>query len=216
MGLEALLAELDAEAEAERAAVLTEARSKADRIRIESGRAMSHRREERLGAAKAEEERKALAGLAAARSEARRLVLDARRRVADRVCAALEQRIESSASDSEYLARIPGELHAAAMLAPPGHGTVRVAPDLVTYVEQTLSKREGPTDGRGATARESRPRVAAARRGLRLDVAADPDVASGFLLVAERGRVVVDASLGTRLNLAWPRLATRVLRELDS
>lgn len=189
MSLEALLAELDADAAAERDAVVAEARERADAIRAESGRALSRTRRDRLGAAEAEEARKALAEISEARSEARRLVLDARRRLSERVRTEVERRIETSADDPVYLPRLAHELREAIRLAPSGQAALRVAPELAAQAGEAISH---------------------------VDVTPDPDVRSGFLLVADEGRVVVDGTLDARLRLTWPRLAPRVLRELDA
>lgn len=201
MSLEALLAELDADAAAERDAVLAEARERADVIRTESRRALSRRRRERLGAAEAEETRKALAEMSEARSEARRLVLDARRRLSERVRAEVERRIETSSDDPVYLPRLAHELREAIRLAPSGRAALRVAPELAAHVEESIAHaEESITRGRSAE----------------LDVTPDPDVRFGFLLVADEGRVVVDGTLEARLRLTWPRLAPQVLRELEA
>lgn len=201
MGLEALLAELDADAAAEREAVLAEARERADRIFAESERSLSRRRGERLDAARAEEERTALADTSDARSDARRLVLDARRRIAERVRAEVERAIVSSASHPAYPPRLAHELRSAARLAPPGPFELRVAPELVAHVDDVMPRVEG-TVGRG--------------RSAEVEITPDPDLVAGFLLVAEKGRVVIDGTLGARLRLAWPRIAPRVLGELES
>lgn len=203
MSLEALLAELDADAAAERDAVLAEARERADAIRAESGRALSRRRRDRLDAAEAEEARKALAEISEARSEARRLVLDARRRLSERVRTEVERRIETSADDPVYLRRLAHELREAIRLASSGRAALRVAPELAGHVERSVSHVE-----------ESIWHVGEAIS--HVDVTPDPDVRSGFLLVADEGRVVVDGTLDARLRLTWPRLAPRVLRELDA
>lgn len=201
MSLEALLAELDADAAAEREAVLAEARERAGRIRTESRRALSRRRRERLGAAEAEEARKALAEISEARSEARRLVLDARRRLSERVRAEVERRIETSSDDPVYLPRLAHELREATRLVPSGRSVLRVAPELAARAEESI-----------AHTAESIARD----RSAELDVTPDADVRSGFLLVADEGRVVVDGTLEARLRLTWPRLAPRVLRELEA
>lgn len=194
MSLDALLAELDAAAAAEREAVLAEANEQARRIRTESSTRLERRRDEVLGAVRAEEERKALTEIARARSEARRAVLDARAHVAQRVRAGVEERIASSADDLVYLSVVADEVAEALRRAPPGERTLRVAPRLAPRLEERL----------GA----SRPRE--------LGVTPDPDVPSGFRLIADGGRVVVDATLEARLRLRWRRHAPDVLGELES
>lgn len=193
MSLEALLAELDADGAREREAVLTEAGEESRRIRAASATTVERRREEHLSAVRAEEERDALTAVSRARSEARRLVLDRRHAVAQRVRSAVGRRIESSADDPGYLEVVPREIAEARRRAPAGEATLRVAPDLRQRLERS-----------GGTTEQSE-----------LTMTADSGLSSGFQLVADGGRVVVDGTLDLRLRLDWRRLAAYVLRELE-
>lgn len=196
MGLDELLARLDARAAEERAAVLAEARAEAERIRADAERECARRSDRHLSRVRETEERSASKALAEATMDARGRILDARRRVADRVRAALSRRIEGSAAESAYRRAVTEELDEA---------IERVGgADAVGIV---IDVSEGLAPHLGDWTQE------ATASGIA--VTPDPELTSGFVLTADEGRVVVDGTLESRLELGWRRLAAAVLQEAE-
>ncbi len=213
MSLDALLARLDADARLEREAVLARAADEADAIRTAAEREMEGRRGEALAGIRRREEREARGELRRARDEARRLVFEARRSVLDRVRAAVAERVAAAAADPVYRSSLRAEVRAALHRLPAGELTVRAAPSLAADVRAAVEDGgSGAAPEVGGSGRPGFGRSGAAATAI--SVVEDPDTDPGFLIGADGGRVVVDATLPARLKAAWPRQAMRVLEEI--
>jgi len=151
-----------------------------------------------LAAGVAERERVMVAtsatALARARLDARHAELTARARALERVRAAAEAAFERVVNDPAYHARLAPELAQALTLIPPPAG-VRCRPGL-----------EGALTGAAR---------ALGHDAKALAIRADPSCGQGFVLAATDGSVAVDATLGARLQRAWPELSIEVLRLLE-
>ena len=195
MALEALLAKLDEDAARERAAVLEEAEERAARIREETERELARKRRQALDASRSEASATVRAESARGRAEARRMLFQAREEVLDRVRRATEERIAEGARDEAYRSALPGELAKALARAPEGPLRLEAPPPLLDTLRDALAGRE-EADGP-------------------VDVAAEETMGTGFVVVADEGRVEIDATLSARLDRVWPAEAMRVLGELD-
>jgi V/A-type H+-transporting ATPase subunit E len=194
VALDDLLATLDARASEERAAVLAEAREEAESIRARSARECEALRRQHLARIREDEERSGSKAVAEARTEARRRVLDARRRVADRVREALTRRVAHCGTNPHYRAAVVGELAESVERAGATGPSVRLAPDLAPHLDEWIR--------------------AAEKAGVTVTI--DADLSSGFVLTADEGLVTIDGTLESRLELAWRGLAAAALREAES
>lgn len=192
MALDALLAKLDADAERERAAVLSRAEETAAALRREAEEEREEVLRRTVARARTEEEASARRRLGEARSEARHRVADARGSFLSRVRAAVEERIADAATDPVYLGGLEREVRAVARRAPEGRLTFRAPPELVVHLREVAQDTLPARD---------------------VTVAEDGDVGPGFLATLDGERVVLDSTLSARLERAWRREAMRVLEE---
>ena len=125
---------------------------------------------------------------------ARRSVLTARDELLGKVRASVGAQIEAAAADPTYLASLPTELAKALARLPAGPVTVRARPELVPALSEAL---RAPDVGGG--------------RSVRVDRA--PSMGVGFTAHSSDGDMEVDATLASRLDQAWPRLAVDVIAE---
>lgn len=190
MGLNQLLSTLRDDAAAQRAEVLSNAETEASRIRAAATAEASRRRMDFISRVKAEAETAAHRTLARTKSEALETVLAARGRFLDRVREAVGRRIAEAAEHPEYLRSLRDELRASIDRLPTGAAVIRASPGLVSALETACAE---------------------VSENVAIEEAAD--IGTGFILRSDDGRVEVDATLETRLEYAWPRLAASVLAE---
>jgi vacuolar-type H+-ATPase subunit E/Vma4 len=192
MALADLVAALKAEAAEQRTVALAEARARARRIRTEAEAAAERTRTESLARAEREERDDARRAVARARMDASTRVLGARARLLERVRRSVERRIAEAPADAAYVATLPDELSAALARMPAGPVEAHVSEGLGDALE-------------AASAAFDTVRVVRV-----------PDGPVGYTLRGADGAVEVDATLPARLELRWPRLAMRLLREVDA
>jgi vacuolar-type H+-ATPase subunit E/Vma4 len=191
MALADLVASLKAEAAEQREAVVVEARERARRIRAEADEAARRMRTEAHAAAEREARDEARRAVARARMETASRVLASRARLLERVRDRVARRLDEAVSDPVYLRTLPDELAAALARMPEGSAEVRVP-------EVLASELEG---------------AAAGRRDVRIVPTSDGP--AGYTLHSSDGRVEIDATLPARLELRWPRIAVRLVQEVD-
>jgi vacuolar-type H+-ATPase subunit E/Vma4 len=194
MALAELLAALRREADARRERILAEADARVERIRASSAAVRERRRSETLAGVTSGEAAAARRAIAQAEAAARRSVLTARDELLGKVRASVGAQIEAAAADPTYLASLPTELARALARLPDGPVTVRARPELVPALSEALRT---PEVGRGRSVR----------------VARAPSMGVGFTAHSSDGEVEVDATLASRLDQAWPRLAVDVIAE---
>ncbi len=187
MALPELMARLERDAAARIAVMQAKARAEADALVAAARDEASRRRVDAL-----EKKRRTLRAqleleAASARQQARAQVLEARRRLLDRVAA-----------------------RAAALLveAPPGPGLELLAKAGLRFVE-ALPTRLSCSPAAAAQL------VATVKVVPTLELVIDPNAAPGLVLEAKDGTVRIDARLETLLARAWPRLSVEVLQEVE-
>lgn len=189
MGLDALLAKLDADARREREEIISRATRRAEAVREEAEAELKRSRTRALDEVRAEERAEARKKVVEARTEARHIVFQARHDLLRRIRSATEERIDGGADDEAYRSALPDEVDAVLRRAPAGAMRVRAAPGLVEALRDALSEA-------------------------RTEIVADDDVGTGFVAVGAEGAVIIDATLSARLERAWPAEAMRLLQEL--
>jgi vacuolar-type H+-ATPase subunit E/Vma4 len=192
MALADLITSLKAEAAAQRDAVMAEARERARRIRADAEAEVGRSRAESLARTEREERDSARRAVSAAVMEASTRVLDSRARLLERIRRSVDVRIQRAPTDPAYLDTLSGELAAALLRMPTGAVEVTVCAELATAVE------------------------AAAEGHAAVRVVPAPDGPVGYAVRSADGAVEVDATLPARLELQWPRIAVRLLREVDA
>lgn len=197
MGIEALVARLEAEAEREADALLAEARDRAAAIRREAGRE-ARDREERWRHRREEELRSESEGrVAEARRRARRQVLEAREELLADVRLEACRRLEGDRALEAYRAQAPSRLAAALSYLGGRAAVVRYRPGLSADLRPTADRgREGSGRGDGVPA---------------LEVEDDPGAPVGLVVRAADGSIVVDDTLAERLRRAWDELAVELV-----
>lgn len=217
MGLDALLAKLDADARREREEILSRATRQAEALRAQAEADLERARTRALDDVRAQEEAAARKRIVEARTEARRTVFQARQKLLGRIRSAAEERIDGGSEDDAYRSALPEEVAATLRRAPAGAIRIRAAAGLVDALRQAVAEarrsrgsspgdRADPGDGADATAGDAPT----------LEVVPDDEVGTGFLAVGDGGAVIVDATLSARLERAWPAEAMRVLKELEA
>jgi len=218
VALAELLAALERDGRAQEEQILAAARAAAARIAAEAAAARAARRAASLGAEESALRAAAAAELAAARRAADRAVLEARARLLARVFAAAAARLADPATQRRLLrgtgdlgpqeaSGLRGRLAEVLALGPPAPAPAPVpaaaaAPAAAAPALATL---------------RCAPAILAEVRALlaeRLDIAVVPDAAPlpGLRLESAGGTLVVDDSLGARLERLRPELAIEVLR----
>lgn len=190
MALPDLLTALRAQAAERRAEELERGRAEAARIRAEADAALERRRTDFVVRTREDEQAVARRALARAQADAAGSVLAARDRLLGRVREALEGRIADSDDDADLHGAMTDELGPALARLPSGPVVVRVSAGLERALREHLPDREGVV-------------VEVAR-----------DMGPGFKALAPEQGVEIDATLETRLEYVWPRLAVAVLREV--
>jgi vacuolar-type H+-ATPase subunit E/Vma4 len=192
MALEQLVQVLRQGTEAEAAAILANARTEAEAIRVRSDAELAERRGAVLAAREAERRAAIELALADARRAARREVLEARQRLLDRVFAAAQARFPAALEAGEYRAALPAQVAEAVACLADRKGTMRCHP----AIHQDLK------------------RLAAKHAGLRL--VSDQEVGAGFKLASDDGAVEIDGTLEDRLTRLASRVAVEVVTRLEA
>lgn len=169
-------------------AILSAARTDAERVASEANRSIEDRRRERLEDKEAEYGTHARRAIAAERHVAMRAVLLARTRVVERVLERARALLPEAARTDAYLSALGGELAEALQFVDSDGAVVRCSPALEPSVRKAL---------------RDRPEVR---------VEAEADVGTGFTVVGGGGMVVVDGRLETRME----RLASSFAIEIHS
>jgi vacuolar-type H+-ATPase subunit E/Vma4 len=169
-------------------AILSEARTEAERIASEANRSIEDRRRERLEDKEAEYGADARRAIAAERHVAMRAVLLARTRVVERVLERARTLLPEAARTDAYLSALGGELTEALQFVDGDGALVRCSPALESSVRKAL---------------QDRPEVR---------VEAEAVSGTGFTVVGGAEAVVVDGRLETRMD----RLASSFAIEIHS
>lgn len=192
MPLPELLDELKRGAEAEREAVLGDARARAERIRGESTARLNREQADRLAPRERELKATNARTLAEARRRGRATALAARQRVFERVFARARERLAALASDEAYRNAIPSHLGEALVYMGDVPVVIRCPPALAGAVRAAL---EGRADAQ---------------------IAEDETMGPGVVVQAADGHVVVDNTLEARLTRLRPVLSVELARELEA
>jgi vacuolar-type H+-ATPase subunit E/Vma4 len=190
--IDALLATLEREAEAEISRVMDDARARAAEIVVAAEQRIALRREQtleqRTTEARAEHER----ALASRRADARTRVLAARAALLDRLFVRLRLELPAVAASAAYRAGLGRQLEHLSSFAGDRSITVHCNPALAATLRNVM-----PTNGR-------------------LPIRPDPHIAAGFRLTTADGTLEIDATLETRLEQLRPRLALEALAALST
>lgn len=192
MSLDQLVAALEHRVADETETLLAEARSEASSIQVEVEERLTRRRAVVLAQIEAERDAAVEQRLRDARRTARRLVLDARASVLDRVFTAARARFEEVQASPEYRDTLAGQVAEAFDVLGDRPVTLRSPPTLADKLQRVVA---------------GRPAVA---------VRADPAVGCGFTATADDGSVEVDATLEGRLGRLQPSLAIEILARVDA
>lgn len=185
--MDALLASLERDAEAEIERVLADARARAAAVTVEVDERLARRRRETLARREAEARAGLERALASARHAARQRVLAARETLLERFFAELRALLPALAAAPAYRGALPAELARARVFAGDAAVTARCAPALAPALRRV------------------------ARRNGRLTVRPDARVAAGFRLVTADATLEVDGTLEGRVERLRPRLALEAL-----
>lgn len=191
MALEHLLAALEQEAEAHRAAALSAAREEAARVDAEATSRLGRMRNAALRDRRLRIQQETDRLLAARRRQAREEVLVARHRLLDRVLHRAVELMPEAVASQAYLGGLAEELARALSYLGPSEAIVRCSPPLTAAIRPRLDQR---------------PQV---------KLAEDAGLAPGFQVAAADGSVLVDRTLPRRLALDEARLRMEILKEVD-
>jgi len=191
MGVAELRAALEAEGRERAAGVLRAADEQVEKLLADARAEAARRRAAELRAQEAVLRREAHARLAQARRRAQRRVLEAREALLERVFAAAREALaEPSATAPAPDAAVTLVRQLLAHL-PPGEASLVCAPFLAPAIEAALA-------GRGD-----------------VRVRSDPALAAGLRVSGAQGRLELDATPSTLLDLHRSELAIVVLREFE-
>ena len=192
MALAELLLTLEADADARIAALLTDARADAERLGADGAAELGRRRSVAVGTREIELRAGLGRALEAARRQAAGTTLEARAAALERIRVRAEAMLAERAADPALLGLFVRDLALALEYVGPVPATVEAPGALI----ETLRA--------GAAARD---RVTFAT--------SDPERA-GLIVRSADGSVTVDATLGSRLARAWPRLAIHLAARLEA
>jgi vacuolar-type H+-ATPase subunit E/Vma4 len=192
VALDQLLRTLEEEANARIAALLARARTDAEQFRAGRASESARRRATALAAREAELRVAAARAIEAGRREARRLVLQARAEVLERIRRRAEALLAERAADPALLALQAGDLERAL-------DYVGNAPAVVEAPARLLPGLQAMLNGRARVVAQS---PTAPRPGL--------------VVRADDGALTVDATPGGRLARAWPRLTIDLAGRLET
>jgi vacuolar-type H+-ATPase subunit E/Vma4 len=192
MALEHLVTILRQGAEAECQAILAAARAEVEAIRARSETDLAERRGAALAARDADRRAAVEPALVVARRHGRRELLEARRRLLERVFAAARSRFPETLTSPEYQAALPGLITEALRCLGERDGTLRFHPSLRRTIHAAAGKRAG------------------------LRLVSDPGIGSGFKVQSADGRIEIDGTLEDRLDHLAPRVALEVAAEFEA
>jgi vacuolar-type H+-ATPase subunit E/Vma4 len=193
VGSDALRAAIAAEGRARVAAILRAAETEASQLDREAASRARQRRDDELRDLAAAARSEANARIAVARAEARKLVLEARDELIQRVFGRARDTIASEAealvARGELLARVEQALEH----LPAEHPIVLTCASAVAPVlEAAFANRE------------------------EVRVECDPDIGAGFRATGAHGAVVIDATLSSLLDRERPTLAIEMLQKFHA
>ena len=189
MALDQLLRTLEDEARTRMEEVLGRARAEATALREAADAARTARREATLRARELELRAGVARELEVARRAATRRVLEARARALDRIRRAAEARLAGRAGDPALLPRLRAELADGLGYLGEGPVVIEASEALLPDLRRAMNGRPEVTFVAGTT--------------------------GGLVLRAADGSLVVDASLETRLDRAWPALSIELVRRME-
>jgi vacuolar-type H+-ATPase subunit E/Vma4 len=189
--MDALLATLEREADAEVTRVLDEARTRAAELTAAAEQRMAARRALTLGRREAEARADEERALSAARRAAQAQVLAARAETLDRVFAAVRAELPALGKSPAYRAQVGAHLEHVLRFAGDQPVTVQCSPAVSNALRATVK-----TNGR-------------------LRIESDRRIAAGFRIATMDGVLEVDATLESRLERLRPRLALEAVAALS-
>ena len=187
MALDDLLAAVEREAERKIATRLAGAWTDAARVAAGSAEHLARRRAEAEAARRAELRAAATREVEASRRAARRMVLEARERLLDRVFRAALQRLPSAVEGQAYAAALAAEVAEVLSYFGAEPVVLRCPPALETRVRELAGRPE-------------------------VTVRADPGLTTGLAAESADGALMVESTLQGRLGRLRPALAIEVLR----
>ena len=192
MSITDLVRALDNDLEARIATLRTEAEVAAARVLAESGQQLDRRRNAELALRESQLRSEAARRIETSRREATRRLLDARAGVLDRIRVRARELLLRTEPEPHLRDAIATEVRSALEYFGDKGVVVRCAPAWESALRPILNGREGshlePAGGLGP----------------------------GATLTATDGSVQVDATLESRFDRLWPRLAIDLVRELES
>ncbi len=191
MALDELIAAIGRDAADEVRLEWERAEEEAATIRAESDERLRRRREDALVGRERELRAETEVQLAVERRAARRDVLFVRAELLERVFEAVRRRLPDVLTEDRYREKVVEELEEAVSYLGGRTALLRCHPALVPMLEATA-------------------------RAAGLQIEADPDVGSGFILVSSDGGLEIDATLERRLVESRPTLALQVVRDVES
>jgi len=190
--IDALLARLERDAEAEIARVLADGRAQAAAVTAQAEERIAQRRQATLVRRETEGRVGMERALAGARHTARERVLQARETLLERCFAQLRAALPSLAATAAYRAALAGDVARTLAFAGDRKAIVRCAPALTTALRRLVK-----TNGR-------------------LSIKPDARIAAGFRVATADGGLEVDATLEGRTLRLRPRLALEALAALGA
>jgi len=188
--IDALLATLEREADAEITRVTDDARARAAELTAAADQRMKTRRELTLGRHEAEAWAQHERALAAVRQAARAHVLKARASLLDRVFQQLQAVLPEVARSAAYRRTLAAQWQRLSAFAGDGPALVRCTPALTAALRRLIK-----TNGH-------------------LRIRPDAHIAAGFCVTTADGALEVDGSLESRLERLRPQLALEALAAL--
>lgn len=191
MALDRLVAALESEADAEAQGIVARARAEASAIRARSEKELADRRDAARTDREAEQRATVELALVNVRRDARRIVLEARQRLLDRVLAAARARFPDTLRTPVYRSGLPGQLGQALGCLGGRKGVLEVHPLIADQLRASL--------GAGAS----------------VELRSDAGVGSGFRLRSADGTLEVEATLESELARQAARVALEILRRQE-
>jgi V/A-type H+-transporting ATPase subunit E len=190
--MDALLASLEREADAEIERLRSDARARAAALTAQAGERVTRRREATLGRREAEGRAALERALAGARHEARGQVLQARDALLERLFGELRAALPAIIETPAYRAALPAAFAQTLAFAGDQAVIVRCAPALAPLL-RPLAKSHGG-----------------------LTIHPDPELGAGFRIATTDGVLEVDGTLEGRAERLRPRLALEGLAALGA
>jgi vacuolar-type H+-ATPase subunit E/Vma4 len=173
------------------ASVRAEALQEADRLASKADRAIAARRKEVIENKEAEYLAEGRVAIAAARHAAMRAVLLARTRLVERVLGGARALLTEAAQSQSYLSTLGEDTAAALQFIDAGGAVVRCSPSLESNMRELLRDRTN------------------------LNIEADAELGTGFVVIGDGGSVRVDGRLESRLDRLSSALAIEIHSRLE-